>query len=113
MRGTVLGLSVGLVALVGMLDYLTGGSISFSIFYLLPVSLVAWRLGLRCGTSVAAASTVIWSVAERATAPLPLSQQVTAWNAIMRFGIFTLVTIPCAVCVPPYDTTNCWRAPTT
>ena len=93
MRGTVLALSVGLVALVGMLDYLTGGSISFSIFYLLPVSLVAWRLGLRWGTSVAAASTVIWWVAERATAPLPLSQQVTAWNAIMRFGIFMLVTI--------------------
>jgi len=42
-----------LVAFVGLLDYLTGYELSFSVFYLIPVSLVGWTVGRTAGMLVA------------------------------------------------------------
>src|ERR1035441_8754673 len=44
-RPLVMALSVALVAVIGLVDYLTGSEIYFSTFYLLPVGLVAWVVG--------------------------------------------------------------------
>ena len=45
-------ISLILVPLIGILDYLSGFELSFSIFYLLPVGFVAWYAGLAATMSV-------------------------------------------------------------
>jgi hypothetical protein len=46
-RGNSFWSAIGLflIAIVGLLDYLTGIELSFSLFYLIPISLVAWFAG--------------------------------------------------------------------
>ena len=39
-------LALGLVAVIGVCDFLTGPELFFSQFYLLPISLAAWYGGL-------------------------------------------------------------------
>ena len=41
--------SILLILAMSSLDYLTGAELSFSIFYLFPVSIAAWFVGRRAG----------------------------------------------------------------
>lgn len=54
--GTVFVLCAVLVVLVGWVDYATGIELSFSIFYLLPIAVGAWRLGSAAGIGLSLAS---------------------------------------------------------
>ena len=51
-----------LVALVAVLDYLTGYDVRLAILYLFPIALATWRLGAGAGTFMAIASTLAWLV---------------------------------------------------
>src|SRR5438552_16696711 len=53
-------IGVGLVALVGYVDYVTGSEIGFSPFYLIPIAIVAWCAGARYGAAVSALSAAVW-----------------------------------------------------
>lgn len=82
-----------LVAVLGVVDYVTGPEISFSIFYLIPIALVSWVVGLTAGliTSVLAALSYL-------TALLMESRDfahpsIPFWNAIVRLGFFFVVTV--------------------
>src|SRR5437763_9462906 len=46
--------------LIGFSDYLTGTHISFSAFYLLPVSVAAWFVGNVFGLFIAAICVTVW-----------------------------------------------------
>jgi hypothetical protein len=52
----VLFLAVLVIVAVGLIDLATGPYLSFSVFYLLPVAVVAWRSGPWAG---AAATSVV------------------------------------------------------
>jgi signal transduction histidine kinase/DNA-binding response OmpR family regulator len=79
-----------LVFLLGVVDYLTGPEISFSIFYLLPVSMATWLADRRIGVSIASASAIAWLVADLLWA-VPYSHPfIPYWNATMRLGVFLL-----------------------
>jgi hypothetical protein len=52
------------VAVLGALDYVTGYEISFSIFYLLPVSMIAWFVGRRAGILISVGAAASWLLAE-------------------------------------------------
>jgi hypothetical protein len=41
---------------LGILDYLTGYELAFSLFYLLPISLITWLTGRRLGILAAFSS---------------------------------------------------------
>ncbi|MGW8249153.1 MAG: hypothetical protein ACWGO1_00795, partial [Anaerolineales bacterium] len=58
-KETILLISLELIILLGMLDYATGYEISFSLFYLIPVSLAAWFVGRRPGLLISTASALI------------------------------------------------------
>ncbi|MFM1843509.1 MAG: hypothetical protein RLZZ490_2252 [Cyanobacteriota bacterium] len=49
-----------LTVVIGLLDYVTGGEISFSVFYSIPISLSTWYLSSKWGTIVAIVSAIIW-----------------------------------------------------
>ncbi|HEX6006981.1 MAG TPA: hypothetical protein VFY80_03405, partial [Burkholderiales bacterium] len=55
-------LCVGLIAAIALLDYMTGHELSFSILYLAPVFLSAWRLGRDAGIVVSMMAAVTWLI---------------------------------------------------
>ncbi len=82
-----------LVAILGLADFVTGYEISFSIFYLAPIAFVTWFAGKRAGLATALLSAIVWLAADVASGhPFP-HFLVAFWNAIVRFGFFTLTVI--------------------
>ena len=77
-----------LVLVVGCVDLVTGWEISFSIFYLAPISLVAWFAGLRLGLMVALASAAVWLIADLESGALYSNWLVPWWNATVRLAFF-------------------------
>ena len=53
-----------LLALVGLGDYATGLSLSFSVFYLLPIILAGWRFGRVFACCIAVLSVVSLNVSD-------------------------------------------------
>lgn len=91
-RTSILLFSLLLVAVLGVADYSTGPEISFSIFYLIPISLVSWFVGVPAGvfTSALAAFAFLTDSVGRATfshATIPY------WNAVARLGFFIIVVL--------------------
>jgi diguanylate cyclase (GGDEF)-like protein len=86
-------LSVGFifVLLLGVIDYLTGRELSFSIFYLIPICMVAWFTHRRNGIMISVASAVIWFIAEVASGPPYAYPYIPYWNVATRFGFFLIV----------------------
>lgn len=63
----ILATGVTFIILVGMVDSRTGPEISFSIFYLLPISFVTWWTDRRIGIISAGISVITWLIADLAT----------------------------------------------
>ncbi len=57
-------LAFALIVLLAAADYETGGQMSFSVFYLFPVSIAAWFGGRWLGVAAAVASAIAWHVAK-------------------------------------------------
>jgi diguanylate cyclase (GGDEF)-like protein len=53
-------LSVILVLLIGIIDYLVRINLSLSIFYLAPITLATWFVGRRWGQVISIFSTLVW-----------------------------------------------------
>lgn len=85
---------LGLVSilLLGVIDYLTGPEIAFSIFYLLPISLTAWLAGKRVGIAMSAAGATTWLIADLLAGPVYAHSAIPYWNATVRLGFFLIVT---------------------
>jgi signal transduction histidine kinase len=85
--------AVVLAPAIGVLDYASGREISFSIFYLGPVALAAWRCGLVFSVFICVLSAVCWYLADWAAGAVYWNQLVPAWNGFVRFGIFLVTAI--------------------
>ena len=81
------------VVLLGMIDFLTGYEISFSLFYLAPISMASWFAGFRLGLVVSIASAITWLLAEIASGQNYSSPLISAWNTLIRLGFFVTVTV--------------------
>jgi len=81
-----------LVGLIGITDYLTGYELSFSIFYLLPISLTTWYVTKQVGIVMSVTSAVVWLMIDLLTGHLYLHPAIPYWNAIVRLGFFLIVT---------------------
>jgi diguanylate cyclase (GGDEF)-like protein len=85
-------LGVLFVAIVGFVDYISGLDISTSIFYLLPISLVTLFVGGIFGIVFSVASATIWLINDLIEGGIFSSPFIPYWNAIVRLGIFLIVT---------------------
>ena len=84
---------VGFVAaaLVGTADYYTGPDLSFGVFYLIPIALMAWWHGLRPVSIMALYCAVIWLFVDL-TNTRPYAQPMAPyWNAFTRLLIFWMM----------------------
>ena len=73
------------IAVIGGADYLTGPDIGFSLFYLAPIVLGAWRLEPRLGVGIAVLASVFWFSADAAWRGV---NPTSTWNAVTRLGIY-------------------------
>ena len=79
-----------LIGGVGILDFLTGYELAFSLFYLIPVSLVAWLTSRRLGILASLASAFVWLIADVAAGHSYSHPFIYAWNTFIRFSFFIL-----------------------
>ncbi len=91
-KGLHVSVGLALVVLMGVLDYLTGPYLVFSIFYLLPVCLAAFFVGRRGGVLVSLAGAIASLLADLASAAFVVHPLVPYWNAVARLGVFLAFT---------------------
>ena len=89
-RPVILAIGLCAVAVLGGLDYLTGREISFSIFYLGPVSLLTWASGRRLGLFLAFVAATVWGVVDVAGGHQYSHALLPVWNAFVRLGFFSI-----------------------
>jgi diguanylate cyclase (GGDEF)-like protein len=79
--------------LLGLLDYLTGYELSFSVFYLLPVCYVAWSVGKKPGILISIFSAAVWLEADLLTGHTYSYRLIPVWNSIVRLSFFLIVSL--------------------
>lgn len=90
-RTVIIVVSVLLVGAVAALDNATGSELSFSIFYLLPVSLTAWYVGGWSGQAISVLAAGVWFAIDATGGSFYSSPFIPFWNAAVRLGFFVLV----------------------
>ncbi|HUO92574.1 MAG TPA: ATP-binding protein [Rhizomicrobium sp.] len=74
-----------LLSFVGALDFATGVHLSFSAFYLLPVSFAAWTRGSIAGFVAAVLSVVIWAAVGVSSGDINfVTPYIVTWNAAIQ-----------------------------
>jgi len=86
------GLGFVFIGLVGILDYLSGSELSFSIFYMAPIAFLAWFVGRRIGILGSVVAAILWLLVDLRVHPLYSHPLIPYWNALVRFGFFLIVT---------------------
>jgi signal transduction histidine kinase len=81
-----------LTILLSLFDYLSGREVSFSIFYLIPVSMIAWLAGRRCGIAMSVTSATLWFTADALAGHSYSYPAIPYWNAAVRLGFFLIIT---------------------
>jgi diguanylate cyclase (GGDEF)-like protein len=88
-----LGEGVILILLLGWMDYYTGREVSFSIFYLAPISYTAWFVNRRAGLGAAVLAAAAWFLADLMAGYDYSRSWIPFWNAGVRLGFFGVVVI--------------------
>jgi signal transduction histidine kinase len=81
----------GLVAVIGVADYLTGFELSFLVFYLLPVCLAVASVGWRFGAVTAVLSVATWLVGDILAGAHFANPFVPGWNALIALVTYLVV----------------------
>ncbi|NUQ35556.1 MAG: diguanylate cyclase [Planctomycetaceae bacterium] len=79
--------ALGAALAVGVVDFLSGPQIGWSLFYLVPIAYCGWRLGTVGGIAVAIVSTLCWIGSEFYWAPDEYFYFVI-WNGLTRLVIY-------------------------
>ncbi len=84
-------LSVFVLGVVALADFMTGPDLAFSIFYLLPTILVSWYLGRTSGALASIVCIITWLTMDRISARIPPSYFFSGWSALVRLGYFLII----------------------
>lgn len=85
-------LGITLVLLLGAIDHLSGYEASFSIFYLLPISLVSWFGKRNHSVIISVMSAAAWLWADLTSGHTYSHFAIPIWNSLMRLGFFFMAT---------------------
>lgn len=91
-RWLVTAVSLGLVMVLGVLDYATGTEINLAALYIAPIAMATWALGTRWTAPVAVIASLVLFLADYVAGTRYGSVLVPIWNVGMRFGVFLLVS---------------------
>src|ERR1035441_2814716 len=85
----VAGLAV--LVLIGIVDYLTGFEMLFSVFYLLEVALAAWFVGKGFGLLMSVLSVLVWIGGDVAAGARYSNPLIPIWNALILMVFYFVV----------------------
>jgi len=85
-----IGLGLVLLGGVAYLDYITGVEFSFSLFYLIPISLISWTISERFGMAFAILGSCVWIAVDIWSGNRASNLFAYLWNATARLGFFLL-----------------------
>ncbi|GAB4306581.1 MAG: hypothetical protein Kow0090_21740 [Myxococcota bacterium] len=85
-------ISSSLLVIVGYIDYLTGIEISFSIFYLFPILIMAWYTSKTYGLLMAIIGATVWYINDAVHTPHYSHYLIPIWNAFVRLVFFSIIT---------------------
>jgi signal transduction histidine kinase len=80
------------IAIVGVVDYLTGFEIFFSIFYLLGVGIATWYLGRGYGYFMSILSVAVWIIGDLAAGAKYSNSFIPIWNAFILLVFYFIFT---------------------
>lgn len=80
-----------LLTTIAICDYVTGYELSFSIFYLLPVSISAWYLNRTSAIIASVLASAAWFLVDFTSGYPYTNQSIPFWNAAVRLGFFLVV----------------------
>lgn len=82
-----------LVMIIGALDYVAGKEISFSILFLLPVSIVAIYVDMQTGICFSIIAAATWFMVDMSSGGRYSHSAIPIWNAVVQLGFFMLAAL--------------------
>lgn len=86
-------IAIILLCAVGALDYLTGPELSFSLFYLIPITIMSLGVNWKFGGLMAVASAGMLLLADLASGPAYSSPFIYYWNTGICLAFFLLTVL--------------------
>ncbi len=90
-RAAAIAIAFAIILAIGLVDYLTGHEISFSVFYLLGVALAVWFVGRGFGVLISVFSVAIWVAGDFASGARFASPLIPIWNAVILLTFYLVV----------------------
>ena len=90
-KSTIIAFGFFQVAILGVIDYLTGYEVSFSFFYLIPVAMLAWYADKRAAYIAGFVSAIVWQFVNLGAGERFSSEMIPVWNSLTRLGFFFVV----------------------
>ena len=78
---------------LGVVDYITGFELSFSFFYLIPVTMTAWAISRNAGLASSVLCATVWLISNLLSGQTFLNLFVGVWNTLILFGFYAIVAI--------------------
>jgi diguanylate cyclase (GGDEF)-like protein len=75
---------------LGIIDYFTGAELSISLFYLVPISLASWSLGIKPGQVAASIAAIVWQASNLLAGEHVSGPFVIFWNTAVRLSVFLI-----------------------
>jgi K+-sensing histidine kinase KdpD len=88
-----LAISATLILLFSGFEYLTGSQLQFSVFYFIPIALLAWYVGLEFSFAAAVISAVAWWVVDFAGGRSYAMPVTGAANYALRLASFIVLAV--------------------
>jgi diguanylate cyclase (GGDEF)-like protein len=83
---------IGTIGLLGIIDYVTGNEITFSLFYLAPIVAVTWTVNQHAGLVMSLLSGITLLGAEIAAGQTYSSPLIYILNTLIRTVFYTIIT---------------------
>jgi len=80
-----------LVFLIGFIDYISGWEISWSVIYVIPITIAAWYIGTGFAYALSALSVILWLAGDFATGLQVSSLLIPVWNSAIRLIFYYLI----------------------
>jgi len=90
-RPTLIAAGLGLLLLIGVVDYLAGFEMLFSVFYLLEVGLAAWFVGRGFGLIMSVLSAIVWIGGDVAAGAHYSNPFIPVWNGLILMVFYFIV----------------------
>lgn len=90
-RWSLIVAALGLLVLIGMVDYLSGFELLFSAFYLLEVGLAAWCVGRGFGLLMSLLSVTAWIGGDLAAGARYSNPLIPIWNALILLVLYVII----------------------